>query len=278
MAMPDWARTAGAPVSSSPPRRSASSAGACGANDHHGRIFPQIEQLGWPVMFRDPQGVVWALWQNTTRRWAYSARWMGEEFGQVQECRGPFNAPSLPVTAEKHAPAGAGDVGVLFFAAAAGGNNRAIFDRVRIPSLSTAEDREVLFLDSLEVAGTTGAEFVLNPMTKPSPYPSLSPRGSNCIVWGASVARHGDTYVMKYSSPEGGRDDGTPRHGLAVSRDGVHFEKVDTLPEDLPEAEATPNRPLAYWNGTPETTAQEAVSESRSVRSGAQIHPSRVHP
>ena len=136
----------------------------------HGRLFPQIEQLGWPVMFRDPQGVVWALWQNTTRRWACSARWMGEEFGQVQECRGPFNAPCLPVTAEKHAPAGAGDVGVMFFAAAAGGNNRAIFDRVRIPSLSTTEDREVLFLDSLEVAGTSGAEFVLNPMTKPSPY------------------------------------------------------------------------------------------------------------
>ena len=224
---------------------------------HHGRIFPQIEQLGWPVMFRDPQGVVWALWQNTTRRWAYSARWMGEEFGQVQECRGPFHAPSLPVTAEKHAPAGAGDVGVLFFAAAAGGNNRAIFDRVRIPSLSTAEDREVLFLDSLEVGGTTGAEFVLNPMTKPSPYPSLSPRGNNCIVWGAKVDRHGDTYVMKYSSPEGGRDDGTPRHGLAVSRDGVHFEQVDALPDDLPEAEATPNRPLAYWNGTPETTAPQ---------------------
>ena len=121
-----------------------------------------MEQLGWPVMFRDPQGVVWALWQNTSRRWAYSARWMGEEFGQVQERRGPFNAPGLPVTAEKCAPAGAGDVGVLFFAAAAGGNNRAIFDRVRIPSLSTAEDREVLFLDSLEVAATTDAEFVLN--------------------------------------------------------------------------------------------------------------------
>jgi len=223
---------------------------------YHGRIFPQIEQLGWPVVFRDPQGVVWALWQNTTRRWAYSARWMGEEFGQVQECRGPFNAPCLPVTAEKHAPAGAGDAGVMFFAAAAGGNSRAIFDRVRIPSLSTAEHREVLFLDSLEVAGTTGAEFVLNQMAKSSPYPSLSPRDTNCIVWGASVTRHGDTYVMKYSSPKGG-DDGTPRHGLAVSRDGVHFEKVDTLPEDLPEAEATENRPLAYWNGTPENTAQK---------------------
>ena len=222
---------------------------------HHGRIFPQIEQLGWPVMFRDPRGVVWALWQNTTRRWAYSARWMGEEFGQVQECRGPFNAPCLPVTAEKRAPGGAEDVGVLFFAAAAGGNNRAIFDRVRIASLSTAEDREVLFLDSLEVAGTAGAEFVLNPMTKPSPYPCLSPRGSNSIVWGASVARHGDTYVMRYSSPEGGRDDGTPRHGLAVSRDGVHFQKVDALPDDLPEAEATPSRPLEYWKSGPENRA-----------------------
>jgi len=227
----------------------------------YGRIFPQMEQLGWPVMFRDPQGVVWALWQNTSRRWAYSARWMGDEFGQVQECRGPFNAPGLPVVAEKQAPAGAGDVGVLFFAAAAGGNSRAIFDRVRIPSLSTAEDREVLFLDSLEVAGTTGAEFVLNPMTKPSPYPSLSPRGTNQIVWGARVVRHEGAYLMKYSSPEGGRDHGKPRRGLAISQDGVHFEQIDKDPEELPEdlfkLKATSSRALDYWYGRPENRKQD---------------------
>jgi hypothetical protein len=216
-----------------------------------GRVFPQIEQLGWPVMFRDRHGVVWALWQNTTRRWAYSARWMGEEFGQVQECRGPFNAPALAVNAEKHAPADAADVGLLFFAAAAGGNDRAIFDRLRIPSLSVADEREVLFLDSLEVGGTTGVDFVLNQMTKPSPYPALSPRGDNCVVWGASVSKRGDTYAMSYSSP---LEDGSSLRGVAISPDGVHFEMVDSLPEDLPEAEETPDRPLAYWRGSPENS------------------------
>ncbi|HUS81116.1 MAG TPA: hypothetical protein VM283_07590 [Armatimonadota bacterium] len=213
-----------------------------------GRVFPQIEQLGWPVMFRDRHGVVWALWQNTTRRWAYSARWMGEEFGQVHECRGPFNAPALPVNAEKHAPADAADVGLLFYAAAAGGNDRAIFDRLRIPSLSVAEEREVLFLDSLEVGATTGVDFALNQMTKPSPYPALSPRGDNRVVWNASVTKRGDTYVMSYWSP---LEDGGSRQGFAVSRDGVHFEMVDKLPEDLPEAEESPTRPLGYWKGDP---------------------------
>ncbi len=218
------------------------------ANRGRGGIYPQIEQLGWPVMFRDRHGVVWALWQNTTRRWAFSARWMGEEFGQVHECRGPFNAPALPVNAEKHAPADAADVGLLFYAAAAGGNDRAIFDRLRIPSLSVAEEREVLFLDSLEVGATTGVDFVLNQMTKPSQYPALSPRGDNRVVWGASVSKRGDTYVMGYSSP---LEDGTSRHGVAISSDGVHFEMVDELPEGLPEAEESPLRPLAFWKGSP---------------------------
>lgn len=213
-----------------------------------GRVFPQIEQLGWPVMFRDCHGVVWALWQNTTRRWAYSARWMGEEFGQVHECRGPFNAPALPVNAEKYAPADAADVGLLFYAAAAGGNDRAIFDRLRIPSLSVAEEREVLFLDSLEVGAATAVDFALNQMAKPSQYPALSPRGDNPVVWGASVSKRGDTYVMGYSSP---LEDGGSRRGLAISSDGVHFEMVDELPEDLPEAEESPTRPLAYWRGDP---------------------------
>ncbi len=218
------------------------------ANRGRGRIFPQIEQLGWPVMFRDRHGVVWALWMNTTRRWTYSARWMGEEFGQVHECRGPFNAPALPVNAEKHAPADAADVGLLFHAAAAGGNDRTIFDRLRIPSLSVAEEREVLFLDSLEVGATGGAEFVLNQMDKPSPYPALSPRGDNRVVWGPSVSRRGDTWVMSYSSP---LEDGGSVRGVAISSDGVHFEMVDELPEGLPEPEETPTRPLEYWTGAP---------------------------
>ncbi|MFA7174087.1 MAG: hypothetical protein WC340_11890 [Kiritimatiellia bacterium] len=218
----------------------------------NGRIFPQIEQLGWPVLFRDPHGVVSTMWQNTTRRWAYSARWMGDAFGQVQECRGPFNAPCLPVNAEKLAPADAGDVGLLFYAAAGGGYNSVIFDRLAVPSLSVAEDREVLFLDSLEVSRTSDADFVLNQMKKPSSEPSLSPRGSNTVVWGASVRKHGNIYVMGYSSPQGGLDDGTPRFGVAVSRDGIHFEKTDKRPEGLPPADETPTRALQYWRGKPE--------------------------
>lgn len=218
------------------------------ANRGRGRIYPQIEQLGWPVLIRDRHGVVWALWMNTTRRWACSARWLGAGFGQVHECRGPFNAPALPVNAEKHAPAGAADVGLLFYAAAAGGNNRAIFDRLRVPSLSVAEDREVLFLDALEVGATQGVDFVLNQMEKPSPYPALSPRGDNRVVWNGRVSKRGDIWVMSYTSPQ---EDGSNRPGWAVSDDGLHFEMVDALPEGLPEPAETPARPLAYWNGDP---------------------------
>ncbi len=225
-----------------------------------GRILPQIEQLGWPVMFRDPQGVVWALWQNTTRRWSYCARWMGGQFGQVQECRGPFNAPRLPVMAEKLAPAGAGDVGVLFFAGAGGGDSRAIFDRIRIPSLSTTDDREVLFLDSLEVAQANGAEFVLNRMTKPSRYPSLSPRGENLTVSSPEVVRFGDRYMMRHSAPQIVDGKSKSGQGLAVSRDGVHFEPVDAiegLPENIFDDEARLSRPLYYWKGRTQDGGQK---------------------
>lgn len=224
------------------------------ADRHSGRLLLQIEQLGRPVMFRDRHGVVWTLWQNTTRRWAYSTRWMGEQFGHVHECRGPFNAPALSVCAEKYAPPDADDVGLLFCAAAAGGNDRPIFDRLRVPSLSVAEDREVLFLDSLEVGATQGVDFVLNRMHKPGRQPALAPRESDTGVWSPSVTRHGDTYVMHYSATA---EDGTRRQGVAVSRDGVHFDMVNELPDDLPEAEQTPTRPLAYWKGGPVGTAPQ---------------------
>lgn len=221
-----------------------------------GRMPAQIEQFGWPVMFRDPQGVVWALWQNTSRRWSYCARWMGAEFGEVMECRGPFNAPRFAINAEKQAPAGAADVGLLFHAAAAGGGDRVLFDRLCVPSLSVEDSREVLFLDSLEVALTAGVEFKLNAMTKPSRVPSLSPVGDNRIVWNPSVTKHGKTYVMNYSSPEGGSDHGKPRYGLAISNDGIRFKMVDKLPDGLPRAEQTSTRPLEFWKGNAANTAR----------------------
>jgi hypothetical protein len=221
-----------------------------------GRMPAQIEQFGWPVMCLDPHGVVWALWQNTSRRWSYCARWMGGEFGEVMECRGPFNAPRLAVNAEKHAPAGATDAGLLFHAAAAGGTDRVIFDRLRVPSLSVEDSREVLFLDSLEVAAATGVEFKLNPMTKPTRVPALSPVGDNLIVWNPNVTKHGKTYVMNYSSPQGGKDHGKPRYGLAISDDGLHFKMVDKLPDGLPNAEQTSARPLEFWKGSAANNAR----------------------
>jgi len=218
-----------------------------------GRLLPQIEQLGWPVLFRDGQGVAWALWQNTSRRWAYSARWLGDGFGDIQECRGPFNAPRLPVNAEKHAPAGASDAGVLFHAAAAGGVDRVIFDRLRIPSLSVTDTREVLFLDALEVAETSGVDLHLNPMTKPTHKPVFSPPAGSRVALTLSVAKQGDRYVMRYRS---GFESGEGGVGLAVSQDGLHFEAVPEPPADLPPAVVGPTRPLDFWKGTAETRAQ----------------------
>ncbi len=212
-----------------------------------GRQFPQIEQLGWPVLFRDPRGVVWTMWQNTTRRWVYTARWLGEAFGEVQECRGPFNAPRRPVHAEKFAPSQANDVGVLFHAAAAGGNDRVLFDRLHIPRLATTEQRKVLFLDGLEVAQTQGIELVLNQMHKPIRAPVLSPNEGEAIVLATSVAKHGDHYVIGYRTSY---ESAGSELKWAISRDGLRFQKVDKLPADLPAPIRSGTRSLNYWHGT----------------------------
>lgn len=202
---------------------------------NNGRLIPMQEVMGRPTLFRDRHGVAWALWQNTTRRWAYSARWMGDGFGQVQECRGPFNAPGLPALAEKFVPATASDVGVLFVS-----GPRVIFDRLVIPTLSASDQREVMFLDSLEVGQTEGVEFVLNQMTKHPSNPVLAPGppGSkdDYGIIAASVAKHGDTYVATYDYANW--KDKSPwdfsGRGLAISDDGAHWQKVDELPADLP--------------------------------------------
>jgi len=204
-----------------------------------GKLIPMLEQMGPPVLFRDRHGVAWALWQNTTRRWVYCARWMGEEFGQVQECRGPFNAPGLPVSAEKIMPATATDVGMLFVSA-----RRVIFDRLKIPTLSLADERQVLFLDSLEVGETSGMEFVLNKMAKHPANPVLSPgppgskddRHVRCI----RVQKRGSTHVMDYSY-QGWNDAKFTHSGLAISADGVHWQKVERLPKDLPPPDPPPD-------------------------------------
>ncbi|MCS7047188.1 MAG: hypothetical protein NZO58_12595, partial [Gemmataceae bacterium] len=152
----------------------------------------------------------------------------------------------LPVHAEKFAPANADDVGVLFHAAAAGGNNRVLFDRLHVPSLSVAEQRKILFLDGLEVAATHGLELVLNTMHKPSRQPVLSPGEGSFVAYCTSMAKHGDIYVMGYRTSL--ESDGS---GLkwAVSKDGVRFEKVEQLPKDLPPPTRNVTRSLDYWYG-----------------------------
>ena len=205
-----------------------------------GKLIPMLEQMGRPVLCRDRHGVAWALWQNTTRRWAYCARWLGEGFGQVQECRGPFNAPGLAVSAEKLMPATATDVGVLFVSA-----HRVIFDRLKIPTLSLAEERQILFLDSQEVGETAGVEFVLNQMTKHPANPVLSPGppGSkdDRHVLPGYVEKRGTTYVMRYNY-QNWRESGFKSPGWAISTDGVRWKKVEELPDDLPPADPVPDQ------------------------------------
>lgn len=221
-----------------------------------GRMVSQIEQFGWPVLFRDGRGVSWALWMNTSRRWVYAARWMGTEFGEVMECRGPFNAPRLALHVEKHAPPGSADAGLIIHAAAAGGDDRAIFDRLRIPSLATTDKREVVFLDNLEVAATEGLDFTLHEMTKPIPVAALSPTPGRRVAWQPSVTKHGSLYVMRYQSPEDPKNPGPALQGYAISEDGLRFRHVDAPPADLPEPEPPASRALSFWKGESRYYAQ----------------------
>ena len=143
--------------------------------------------------------------------------------------------PGEPVSAEKLMPAGAPDVGLLFFAA-----NRVIFDRMKIPTLSLAENREVMFLDSWEVAKAEGLRFVVNQMKKHPANPLLlpGPPGSkdDRRVFNGRVSKHGKTYVMRYEYLNWAESD-YKTDAYAISDDGIHWRKVDQLPADLPPAE-----------------------------------------
>lgn len=221
-----------------------------------GNIYAQIEQLGWPVLFKDSHGVASVLWLNQSSRWAFSARWMGDGFGEIQECRGPFNAPGLAVNAEKHALSGSTDVGLLFSAAAAGGENRLIFDRLVTPKLSILDDRQVLFLDSAEVAKTSHVDFHLNRMSKPIAVPAISPEGPHRAVMEPRVTKHGNIYVMRYQIRASLKQPETMQPGLAISDDGILFNKVSQLPEDLPDADRFDDSCLEYWKGHPDSRAR----------------------
>lgn len=210
-----------------------------------GRLLPMIEEMWQPVLLRDRHGVPWVLWQNTTRRWAYSARWLGDGFGEAHECRGPFCTPGQPLSAEKLAPPAANDMGLLLFAA-----GRLLFDRLKIPGLSLAENREVLFLDSLEVAQSRGLRFAVNPMEKHPANPLLSPSpvGSkdDRRIFNGRVVKRGSTYVMSYSYQSWAQS-GYSSGALATSSDGIHWNKVERLPAGLPpvQGDGEPRTPVS---------------------------------
>jgi hypothetical protein len=194
------------------------------ADAFKGRIYPLVEEKWRPKMALDRYGVPWVFWPDTTRRHTYFARWMGSEFSDAEECRGGYYAPSEYLTAEKHMPATASEIGFAYVAA-----GRLYFGTVPVPAASSAEKRHFLFLDMLEVSEMSGVTRELNRFEKYRQNPVFT--AGEPGTWddfGASFpnVRHDrGKFTMEYSGHSTTPADVNWNHGFAESTDGIHWTR-----------------------------------------------------
>jgi hypothetical protein len=194
------------------------------ADAFKGRIYPMVEEKWRPKMALDKYGIPWVFWPDTTRRHTYFARWMGTGFSDPEECRGGYYAPSEYLTAEKHMPASASEIGFAYVAA-----GRLYFGTVPVPAASVAEKRHFLFLDMLEVSDIHGLTRELNRFQKYSSNPvfSAGERGT-WDDFGASfpnVRYDRGKFTMEYSGHSTAPADVNWNHGFAESADGIHWTR-----------------------------------------------------
>lgn len=207
------------------------------ADAFKGRIFPMAEQKWRPKVALDRHGVPWVFWPDTTRRHTYFTRWLGTRFSDECELRGGYYAPSKELTVEKHMPTDAPGLGFAYAAA-----GRLYFGCTRVPSVSTAETRHILFLDMLEVATVKGVDQKLNRFEKHPGGPIFTPGepGSwdDFAVSFPSVNYDRGKFRMDYNAVGINQGWGEWQQGYAESEDGIHWTR--------------PKLGLISWNGNRE--------------------------
>ncbi|RKX33352.1 MAG: hypothetical protein DRP71_10505 [Verrucomicrobia bacterium] len=200
--------------------------------DQWSEVFLADEEQWRPVLGTDRFGIPWAVWNDTTRRYNYFSRWLGEGFDERREWRGAFYGLSKHSTMEKHAPPGSSELGTLVLAA-----DRIYFCRMPVASIDPAQDRYTQVLDLLEFSA---AHNIRTGLTQFRRHPSSPIFGSNPdrsawdgsrVVGGVRYEPETGVYRMFYggSGPKNWEaEDGDVTNGFngyAESLDGIHFER-----------------------------------------------------
>jgi hypothetical protein len=199
--------------------------------DGAGRAILACEQQWKPVLGLDRYGVPWVVWNDTTRRYNYFSRWLGESFSEKREWRGAFYGLSKTCTLEKHAPAQSPDLGTAVVAA-----GRLYFCRLPVPRIDLTSDRSYQILDLLDFSGQYNIRTDLTPLERLPENPVFGPN-PDPIAWDANVVavarvfRDQDTYKMIYvgngpANWKSEKGDITNNYaGYAESKDGIHFQR-----------------------------------------------------
>ncbi len=215
-----------------------------------------------PQLVMDNHGVVWLFVADSTRRFTYSARWLGKNWSDICDCRGIYyRAPRFETNflapdwlgVEKHPPVESTDIGVTL------ANNlapdRTEFHRISVVKPTASSGSKVLFFDMQEVAASEGVELVLNEARKDPRNPVLKPGEPGSFdhervlnhgtvlfddnrfrMWYAGVNRRKNAYWWEWLNI-----------GYAESNDGLLWNKVATGVEGTSPGPDQNRIPLLPW-------------------------------
>jgi hypothetical protein len=197
--------------------------------DGAGRAVLAVEQQWKPVIGLDRYGIPWIVWNDTTRRYSYFARWMGTGFSEKKEWRGAFYGLGQHATIEKHPPV-ANDLGTGVVA-----TGRFYFCRLPVPGIDPTQDYHHQVLDLAEFSRRSNIAVSLTPFERDPASPVFGPN-PNREAWDGTwatgrVTYAGGVYRMIYAGTgphnwEAEKGDVTNAFlGYAESKDGLRFER-----------------------------------------------------
>ena len=200
------------------------------------KVFLSFEQQWRPLVSLDQHGVPWVIWNDTTRRYNYFARWMGSGFGQRREWRGAFYGLSRFCTMEKSPPSISHTpknpryaIGTVVLCA-----DRLYFCELPVPILRASDENNHHVLDLLDFSHKQDVETSLNQFKPYKGNPILRPNpdrnawdgfktsfGRVWLIDGLYRAQYVANGPALFAAHEGNVS--AWDYGYAESTDGIHF-------------------------------------------------------
>ncbi len=197
-----------------------------GSRWHENTVVPGSYNHNSPMLTTDRHGVIWMQMVYTGQDWTRTSRWMGQQWGDLQEGR-RLAAMANTCGAERTLWPEAAEFGLIL----ADRSHRLYFDIQTVPEPAAAPGRHIMMLDLWEVAALDSVEQTVEPMTKDAGNPLL--KHGEPGSWDAmqanfegTIFKEGDRYRVWYTGLDA--KPYFPIHaacGYAESKDGVNWAK-----------------------------------------------------